>query len=94
MACHGETHKGRIDPCLDDAIEARQIAHRGRPEDYAADQGWPSDCRYNTAGQFIMMMHEYDRHSQSGKDGLTKGLGWTPMGANSPPLAGRWRYLI
>jgi len=27
MARRGETYQGRIDPCLDDAIEARQIAY-------------------------------------------------------------------
>ena len=35
VACRGETHQGRIDPCLDDAIKTRQIAHRGRAENYS-----------------------------------------------------------
>jgi hypothetical protein len=25
VACRGETYRGRIDPCLDDAIQTRQI---------------------------------------------------------------------
>jgi len=28
VPCRGETYQGRIDPCLDDAIETRQIAYR------------------------------------------------------------------
>ncbi len=32
VACRGETYEGCIDPCLDDAIETRQVAHRGRQE--------------------------------------------------------------
>jgi len=28
MASRGETYQGRIDPCLDNAIQTRQIAHR------------------------------------------------------------------
>jgi hypothetical protein len=30
VAGRGETYQGRIDPCLDDAIKTRQIAHRGK----------------------------------------------------------------
>jgi hypothetical protein len=30
VTCRGETYEGCIDPCLDDAIETRQVAHCGR----------------------------------------------------------------
>src|ERR1019366_4644713 len=37
VAGRGETYQGRIDPCLDDAIQTRQGAHLGRAENYSAD---------------------------------------------------------
>jgi len=49
VARRGETHQGRIDPCLDDAIETRQIAHRGGAENYAADHS-PSRRRTSSRG--------------------------------------------
>ena len=49
VACRGETYQGRIDPCLDHAIQTRQIAHRGRAENYAADHS-PSWRRTSSRG--------------------------------------------
>src|ERR1035441_10260888 len=49
VACRGETHQGRINPCLDDAIQTRQIAHRGRAENYSADHK-PSRRRTSSKG--------------------------------------------
>src|ERR1035441_5553067 len=49
VACRGETCQCRIDPCLDDAIETRQIAHRGRAENYPADHS-PSRRRTSSKG--------------------------------------------
>src|ERR1035441_6467291 len=49
LARRGETYQCRIDPCLDDAIKTRQIAHRGRAENYAADHS-PSRRRTSCRG--------------------------------------------
>ncbi len=49
VASRGETHQGRIDPCLDDAIKTRQITHRSRAENYAADHK-PSRRRTSSRG--------------------------------------------
>src|ERR1035438_8743984 len=49
VARRGETYRCRIDPCLDDAIKTRQIAHRGRAENYPADHS-PSRHRTSCRG--------------------------------------------
>src|ERR1035438_2631333 len=49
VAGRGETYQGRIDPCLDDAIQTCQIAHRDRAENYSADHR-PSRRRTSSKG--------------------------------------------
>ncbi len=49
VARRGETCQGRIDTRLDDAIEAREIAHRCRAENYAAGHS-PSRRRTSSRG--------------------------------------------
>jgi hypothetical protein len=49
VACRGETYQGRIDPCLDDAIETRQIAHRRGSKNNATDHS-PSRRRTSSRG--------------------------------------------
>src|ERR1035438_1555616 len=49
VAGRGETDQGRIDPCLDDAIQTRQIAHRARAKNYPPDHS-PSRRRTSSRG--------------------------------------------
>jgi hypothetical protein len=49
VARRGESYQRCIDPCLNHAIKPRQIAHRGRAENYATDHT-PSRRRTSSRG--------------------------------------------
>src|ERR1035438_796690 len=49
VARRGERTRAAIDPCLDGAVKTRQIAHRGRAENYSADHR-PSGRRTSSKG--------------------------------------------
>ena len=58
LACRGETYQGRIDridPCLDDVIETRQIAHRGKTENHEADHS-PSRRRTSSRDRMLFSL--------------------------------------
>ncbi|SPE35759.1 hypothetical protein SBA3_2300020 [Candidatus Sulfopaludibacter sp. SbA3] len=50
VACRRETYEGRINACLDDAIQTREITHGGRPEKYPPDHS-PSRRRTSSKGR-------------------------------------------